>query len=851
MREIATIAENSRVGRAARPSGAAVEGRTTGRGRAERGRWLRPLLTAFVLLVGLIAPAAPVVAAGSVTAGKPTISGVARVGSTLTARPGTWKPSGVELEFQWYRNGKAIAGADSANYALTAADKGKRLTVKVTGTLAGGDSKSRVSKRTGSVAAGILKAAVPKITGDATVGSTLTAAAGAWEPENVTFRYRWYRSGKLIKGATGIDYAIASRDAGKRLTVKVTGSLAGYRSSSKTSKPTREVEPGNDTIPITATPTIKGELAVGSTLTAEPGEWSKGTTFSHRWLRDGDVIEGAEAARYKLTAADEGKRISVELTGTLAGHPASVMTSASSLRVLKAYAEPGYGGDIAVGRTIEAQPGAWTQGTNFSYQWLRNGAPISRATADHYTLAAADADEEIGLIVTGSIDGYATISRTSPLHFRAMIIGTPTISGTPRAGATLTVDPGTWSAATTQIFQWWRDDSPISGATQTTYSPTAADVGKRLWVEMLGYASGYASIGTRSAATEPVTAASLSASNPTLSGDVRVGGRLSANPGAWGPEPVSLAYQWLMDGSAVSGATGQTWVIPTSAAGRVVSVRVTGTKAGYDSVSRTSATVVVHNVGERLTPGMRLRTDDFLLSSDGRFQLIMQGDGNLVLYQLAPRRVLWATNTGGAGNWAILQTDGNLVVYTAAGAARWGSATDRKPVRDLVMQSDGNLVIYQTDGRAIWASNTNQNTPPNTGGPIGDNYPANLKAAARDALVDPWNFYNRECTSFVAWRLNSANGVGFTNQYKGVARWGNAKEWGGVARSVGIPVNGTPARGAVAWSSAGEFGHVAWVAGVNGDGTITIEEYNYNWTGNYNTRRVSASAFQYIHIKDL
>jgi surface antigen len=36
-----------------------------------------------------------------------------------------------------------------------------------------------------------------------------------------------------------------------------------------------------------------------------------------------------------------------------------------------------------------------------------------------------------------------------------------------------------------------------------------------------------------------------------------------------------------------------------------------------------------------------------------------------------------------------------------------------------------------------------------------DDYPANLKSAAQDSLVDPWGFYNRECTSFVAWRLNN------------------------------------------------------------------------------------------------
>ncbi|MBQ2158066.1 MAG: hypothetical protein II443_05840, partial [Oscillospiraceae bacterium] len=73
-----------------------------------------------------------------------------------------------------------------------------------------------------------------------------------------------------------------------------------------------------------------------------------------------------------------------------------------------------------------------------------------------------------------------------------------------------------------------------------------------------------------------------------------------------------------------------------------------------------------------------------------------------------------------------------------------------------------------------------------------DDYPANLKNARKDALVDPWRFYNRECTSFVAWCLNSRNGVEFDNWYKGV-KWGNASHWRAAAQSVGIPVDTKPA----------------------------------------------------------
>lgn len=144
---------------------------------------------------------------------------------------------------------------------------------------------------------------------------------------------------------------------------------------------------------------------------------------------------------------------------------------------------------------------------------------------------------------------------------------------------------------------------------------------------------------------------------------------------------------------------------------------------------------------------------------------------------------------------------------------------------------------------------------------IGDNYPAKYRNMPwpNDPryIWDEWNFAYRQCTSFVAWRLNSANGVPFSNQYMGLWAWGNAGEWGDSARSVGIRVDTTPEVGAVAWSGAyyrdaSQFGHVAWVADVLSNGNIVIEEYNYGWGGSYNTRVVHPSQFQgYIHIKDL
>lgn len=129
-------------------------------------------------------------------------------------------------------------------------------------------------------------------------------------------------------------------------------------------------------------------------------------------------------------------------------------------------------------------------------------------------------------------------------------------------------------------------------------------------------------------------------------------------------------------------------------------------------------------------------------------------------------------------------------------------------------------------------------------GPIADDYPYRNGSWHQ---ADPWGFYKRECTSFVAWRLNHRHGVKFTNHYKG-AHWGNAATWDNAARATRVRVDHTPKVGAVGQWNRGRFGHVAYVAGVKG-GTVTLEEYNRGGTHRYRTRTIKASEVEnYIHI---
>jgi surface antigen len=129
------------------------------------------------------------------------------------------------------------------------------------------------------------------------------------------------------------------------------------------------------------------------------------------------------------------------------------------------------------------------------------------------------------------------------------------------------------------------------------------------------------------------------------------------------------------------------------------------------------------------------------------------------------------------------------------------------------------------------------------GGDIVDDYPYRNP----DNSADRWNFFEGQCTSFVAWRIESRLGVPFHNWY-GDVRWGDAHRWDEVARGLGFTVTSIPAPGAVAQSDAGAFGHVAWVSRVNSNGTVTVEEYNYGGSLRYGTRTVAASSFEYIYL---
>lgn len=127
--------------------------------------------------------------------------------------------------------------------------------------------------------------------------------------------------------------------------------------------------------------------------------------------------------------------------------------------------------------------------------------------------------------------------------------------------------------------------------------------------------------------------------------------------------------------------------------------------------------------------------------------------------------------------------------------------------------------------------------------PGGGGYPGVWANAPLDAYVDPWGLFTRECVSYVAWKIHSTGR--YVPHFGGA---GNANQWPSTAARHGISSGSTPKAGAAAVMNIGYYGHVMYVESVNGDGTITVSDYNFAWDGLYRNYTRSASGLTYIYF---
>lgn len=114
-----------------------------------------------------------------------------------------------------------------------------------------------------------------------------------------------------------------------------------------------------------------------------------------------------------------------------------------------------------------------------------------------------------------------------------------------------------------------------------------------------------------------------------------------------------------------------------------------------------------------------------------------------------------------------------------------------------------------------------------------NSYPPSLASKPKDSLVDSSYSYNRECTSYVAWKV-------FDKYHYSIKDWGDAKGWVQSAINHHIPVGLTPKVGSVGVSTVGPHGHVFYVESMYEDGLGLTSQYNLDGSGNYSVNELYA-----------
>ncbi|PWH05356.1 hypothetical protein DEO23_12245 [Brachybacterium endophyticum] len=285
----------------------------------------------------------------------------------------------------------------------------------------------------------------------------------------------------------------------------------------------------------------------------------------------------------------------VLLGGALAlGGESTANAAGSDLREMNFYLSytpsASFDGKMHAGGSVSASLIGLPKGAAVKYQWRLNGASVKGATKSSFAIPRSAVGKKLSLHTVVTAKGYKTDSAEWSLS-RVELPAMPTYMGFYSAfGTYIQAQPQLLPKGAKVKYQWRIDGKDVKGATKATFSVPNSAAGKKVSVYFVATAKGYARLavdytyGVMPGGSKKKT---LKASTPTITGTLRVGSKLTAHKGTW-TAGTTRTYQWYANGVAIKGATKYTLVVPSSAKGKQLTVKITGRKSGYTTLSKVS-----------------------------------------------------------------------------------------------------------------------------------------------------------------------------------------------------------------------------------------------------------------------
>ena len=493
-------------------------------------------------------------------AGGPIIEGSPVVGETLTATTtgiiDADGMTGAVFAFKWLVDDAEMANATSSSYTLTDSEQGKAIKVRVTFTDDAGNDETLTSEATEAVkAANSPATGAPTTSGTAQVGETLTATTTSIIDADgmigAVFAFKWLADDAEMANATSSSYTLTDSEQGKAIKVRVTFTDDAGNDETLTSEATEAVKQ-----PLTASIENAPDSHDGQSVFTFELRFNEEFGLSYRILQDhAFTVTGGAAikarrlnppgnVRWEISVRPSGDgAVTIVLpattdcasSGAVCTEDGRKLSSALEITVpgweeqqesnSPATGAPTISGRAQVGETLTATTSGIIDADGianaiFTYQWLADDAAIGDATVSTYTVVAGDVGKALKVRVTFTDDAGNDETPTSSATGAVVVAnspatGAPTMSGTAQAGETLTADTSGIAdsdglGGVTFAYQWLADDEAIGGATASTYTVVAGDVGKALKVSVAftddaGNEESLTSAAT-AAVTQPLTA---------------------------------------------------------------------------------------------------------------------------------------------------------------------------------------------------------------------------------------------------------------------------------------------------------------------------------------------------------
>lgn len=532
----------------------------------------------------------------------------------------------VSLTYLWKADGVLIPSVTGDQWVLGQAQVGKIITLSLQFTDLQGHVERLSADNEGQVAnvndaiQGTLK-----IAGEARQGVLLRAETHFTDEDDSggsgSNAYQWLENGVAIEGATQASLLLAGQAfVGKTIGLQVIHTDALGTVEPMLTAETAAIANAND-LPSGAV-TIDGDLIEDSVLTASqtlkdadgmPSE------VSYQWLADDQVIPGATGATLLLQQAQVGRRISVQASytdgmGTLETQASAATTAIQNLNDLPSGSVE-IAGKVREAETLQAVTTTLADEDNsgaapgpLTYQWRANGVNIAGATGSSLLLTQAQVGQAISVVVKyvdklGQAETVTSAGTVAVANENNKPTGAVTVTGTALEDRTLsaahTLDDK--DGMGTVSWRWLADGQVIPGEEQSTLVLKQAQVGKAItamarYTDALGQDESVASAATAKVANvqDPCegTLAVLGASYQ--------GERLSVDLDLSDEDGIaSLAYQWLMDGVALTGATQDSLLLGQAQVGHRLAVKVTATDTfGVQTVFQASRADVIENIND-------------------------------------------------------------------------------------------------------------------------------------------------------------------------------------------------------------------------------------------------------------